>query len=93
MTSRTDDAGVHGFTWTARSEPDTATDPITGLVFDYDWTPGGRVDAVTYGTSGMTRDYGYDGYGRLDTDELRDGAVVLQGFGFGYGSCPAVRCK
>ena len=84
VTSRTDDAGIHGFTWTARSELDTVADPITGLVFDYDWTAGGRVDAVTYGTSGMTRDYGYDGYGRLDTDELRDGATVLQGFSFGY---------
>ena len=84
VTSRTDDAGIHGFTWTARSELDTVTDPITGLVFDYDWTAGGRIDAVTYGTSGMTREYGYDGYGRLDTDELRDGAVVLQGFSFGY---------
>ena len=84
VTSRTDDAGIHGFTWTARSELDTVADPISGLVFDYDWTAGGRVDAVTYGTSGMTRDYGYDGYGRLDTDELRDGATVLQGFSFGY---------
>ncbi|KKL48874.1 hypothetical protein LCGC14_2321150, partial [marine sediment metagenome] len=84
VTQRTDTSGTHGFSWTARSELDIYSDPVSGVTVDYDWTASGLPDTVTYATTGI-RSYSFDDLGRLTSDDWSDATTTtVASYVYGY---------
>ncbi|MEU8621491.1 LamG-like jellyroll fold domain-containing protein [Streptomyces sp. NPDC048623] len=78
MTSRKDAAGTTAYTYDAASRLDTAADPLTGTLVQYEYDGEGRPVSEQYArtaaggqpTVASQRTYGYDSLGRQTTDTV-----------------------
>jgi RHS repeat-associated protein len=85
MTSRSDIVGVTSSTYNDLGQPETITDPLTGVTSTYGWNAAGQVSTVDFAaTTPATRTYTYNDRGWPESDILANTGGPLASTSYEY---------